>query len=379
MTHIQFIALALAFVLTQAGNTARADDFDPSPIIESLGLRSADTPVSKVPGWAPRKVVVGMFGAYPEIKAHYLRALERAAGNVEIVIAERGSFKFNAESLADVDGVIGMCTPPLLQQASDKLRWIHNYSVGMDLCKGATEAQLEHITFTNNKRLSGPPIAEHTIAMLLALTRQIPASVAAQQENQWGRLSGADYSFGELSGKTLLVVGLGGIGTEVARRAHGLGMRVIATRNSSRSGPDFVEYVGLSDELFKLAGQADVVVNALPLTAATTGVFDKAFFEAVKPGAIFLSVGRGKSTVTADLITALESGQLWGAGLDVTDPEPLPADSPLWGMDNVLITPHVAAASRDSIRRSMVIAAENLRRYVAGEPMLNVVDLRSGY
>jgi phosphoglycerate dehydrogenase-like enzyme len=156
-------------------------------------------------------------------------------------------------------------------------------------------------------------------------------------------------------------------------------MRVIATRNSSRSGPDYVEYVGLSDELHQLAGRADVVVNALPLTPKTTGIFDKAFFEAVKPGAIFLSVGRGKSTVTDDLIAALESGQLYGAGLDVTDPEPLPEDSPLWLMDRVIITPHVSTGGIDSVRRMTTIAIENLRRYVAGEPLLNLVDIRKGY
>jgi len=175
------------------------------------------------------------------------------------------------------------------------------------------------------------------------------------------------------------VVGLGGIGTEIAWRANGLGMTVIATRNSSRPGPDFVEYVGLSDELPALAARADVIVNALPLTSATTGIFDRAFFDKAKPGAIFISVGRGGSTVTADLIAALESGKLYGAGLDVTDPEPLPADSPLWAMSNVIITPHVSAASADSMKRVAAIAAENLRRYVDGGRLLNIVNMKAGY
>ncbi len=151
----------------------------------------------------------------------------------------------------------------------------------MDYCKGASEAQLEDIAFTNNKRLSGPAIAEHTIAMLLALTHNLPAYSKAQSEAQWQRALSDGVSFGELKGKTLLVVGLGGIGTEIAWRAHGLGMRVIATRNSSREGPDYVDYVGLSDELHALAGKADVIANALPLTPATTGIFNKAFFDAV--------------------------------------------------------------------------------------------------
>lgn len=140
-----------------------------------------------------------------------------------------------------------------------------------------------------------------------------------------------------------------------------------------------MEYVGLANELHALAGKADVIANALPLTPQTTGIFDKAFFDAVKPGAIFLSVGRGQSTVTADLVAALESHTLYGAGLDVTDPEPLPADNPLWHLPNVIVTPHVSSAGEDSTQRSALIAVENLRRYVAGEPLLNVVDMQKGY
>jgi phosphoglycerate dehydrogenase-like enzyme len=156
-------------------------------------------------------------------------------------------------------------------------------------------------------------------------------------------------------------------------------MRVIATRGSSREGPDYVDYVGLADELNTLAAQADVVVNCTPLTPATTGIFDSAFFRQMKRGGYFISIGRGQSTVTADLVAALRSGQLAGAGLDVTDPEPLPSDSPLWSMENVIITPHVAGGSDLSSARTWALVRENLRRYVAGERMLNVVDLDKGY
>ncbi len=249
----------------------------------------------------------------------------------------------------------------------------------MDMCKGYSQKQLDTITFTNTKRLSGPAIAEHAIAMLLALTRDVPAYVRAQTERRFQRNPQTGMKFGELKNKTMLVVGLGGIGTEIARRAHGLGMRVIATRRSSREGPDFVERVGLSDELYAMAPAADVIANALPLTNETRGIFNRQFFAITKPGAVFLSVGRGKSTVTADLVDALESGQLGAAGLDVTDPEPLPKSSPLWDMPNVIITPHVAAASADTFNRGQVIAVENLRRFATGTPLLNEVDLRKGY
>jgi phosphoglycerate dehydrogenase-like enzyme len=156
-------------------------------------------------------------------------------------------------------------------------------------------------------------------------------------------------------------------------------MRVIATRNSRREGPEFVEYVGLADELMKLVPQADVVVNVTPLTPATTGLFDAAFFKAMKPTAYFINIGRGRSVVTADLVAALEQGELAGAGLDVTDPEPLPAGHALWSMPRVIITPHVSARSEKSLDRLWILVKENLRRYVAGEPMLSEVDLERGY
>jgi phosphoglycerate dehydrogenase-like enzyme len=177
----------------------------------------------------------------------------------------------------------------------------------------------------------------------------------------------------------VLVVGLGGIGTEVARRAHAFGMRVTATRASGRTGPDYVSYVGLPDELLKLAKDADFVVNCAPLTPQTTGIFNREFFATLKPGAYFISVGRGRSTVTADLIAALNGGKLASAGLDVVDPEPLPADSPLWRLPNLIITPHVSADTPLADEQRIAVLRENLRRYVAGEPMLSVVDVERGY
>ncbi len=369
----------LAFlVLYSLSSIGQENDFDPNSLISGLNLRSAPTAMSSTAGWAPEKILVLQLPGYPELAELYASTLRKYAANVELTILSFAQFSSKHAELSDADAIIGFCTKELLQNASSKLRWIHNYSVGMDRCNGATDEQLKQITFTNNKRLSAPAIAEHSLAMLLSLTRNLPTYAKAQSAARWHRLSNS-VRFGELKGKTLLVVGLGGIGTEIARRAHGLGMRIIATRNSSREGPEFVDYVGLADELHRLAGQADVIANALPLTKGTRGIFDKAFFAASKRGAIFLSVGRGKSTVTGDLVAALESGHLYGAGLDVTDPEPLPPDNPLWHMDNVIITPHVAAAGIDSRRRSLIIAAENVRRYVAGEALLNVVDMTKGY
>ena len=382
MTKLKQLTSTLILFLTLCASSLA--DATPSAeakaLIEELDLRAAATPVTDDPDWRPEKIAVLLLPLPGIAGDEFKQALQNAAGDTEIIFFAPGDGeKAQQQLLESADGLIGLCTPTIFRQAGENLRWIHNYFVGMDLCKGYSETQLDTITFTNTKRLSGPAIAEHSIAMLLALTRDLPAYVQAQNERRFQRIPQGGMKFGELKNQTMLVVGLGGIGTEIARRAHGLGMRVIATRRSSREGPDFVERVGLSNELYDMAAEADVIVNALPLTTETAGIFNREFFEMTKRGAIFLSVGRGKTTVTADLVNALESGQLGAAGLDVTDPEPLPKSSPLWDMPNVIITPHVAAASVDTFRRGQIIAVENLRRFATGTPLLNEVDLRKGY
>jgi phosphoglycerate dehydrogenase-like enzyme len=234
-----------------------------------------------------------------------------------------------------------------------------------------------HPLLTNLQRTMGPSMAEHVLGMMLMLSRHLDYFLKEQQQARWAQDSAPHLA--DLEGKTVLVVGLGGIGTEVARRAHAFGMRVIATRASGRTGPDYVSYVGLPDELLKLAKDADFVVNCAPLTPQTTGIFNREFFASLKPGAYFISVGRGRSTVTADLIAALNGGKLAGAGLDVVDPEPLPSDSPLWHLPNLIITPHVSADTPLADEQRIAVLRENLRRYVAGEPMLSVVDVERGY
>jgi phosphoglycerate dehydrogenase-like enzyme len=373
------VFFALLLSLSCLARAEPAPTSEAQQIIKQLGLREARQPISNSEGWKPERVVVTAPNFLTEAVPDFEVRLRAAAGNVELVLDTSGNFFPDAGLLAGADALIGLCRPATLDRADPELLWLHNYFVGMENCASLSAEQLAGRTFTNGKRLSGPTIAEHTIAMMMSLARKLPAYQRSQTKRTWDRTVSSNVRFGELRGKTMLIAGLGGIGTEVAWRAHGLGMRVVATRNSSREGPDYVDYVGLSDELLDLAATADVIVNALPLTTKTNGLFDDAFFSGAKKGAIFISVGRGRSTVTTALIAALESGQLYGAGLDVTDPEPLPGDNPLWTMDNVIITPHASSAGVDSLRRGVIIAVENLRRYVAGEPLLNVVNMAAGY
>ena len=249
----------------------------------------------------------------------------------------------------------------------------------MERCVSRPEIQGGNYLITNMQRVNSEPIAEHVIAMMLTLTRSLPYYRSLQDEERWKPLPFGDTRMREVQGKTILIVGLGGIGTEVARRADALGMHVIATRNSSRDGPDFVDQVGLADEVLNFAAQADVVVNAAPLTPETTDLFDAEFFSVMRPQSYFFNVGRGKSVVTDDLVAALSDGTLAGAGLDVTEPEPLPPGHSLWQAPNVIITPHVATRTDGGLERYWLVVRENLRRYVAGDKIYSIVDVKRGY
>ena len=346
-----------------AGGSASAAD-----LIDKLGLHVATRPVRERAGWRPPRIVL-----INEEMLQLRPGLQQAAPGVKLVEVSAATPK----EIAAADAAIGVCSAEVLAQAK-QLQWIQWPAAGVDRCVQQPLVHERHLLLTNLQRTMGPSMAEHVLGMMFALSRHFDYFLSQQQQAHWSS-EATTPQLADLDGKTVLVVGLGGIGTEVARRTHAIGMRVIATRASGRTGPDFVSYVGLPDELPKLAKDADFIVNCAPLTPETTGIFNREFFAGLKTGAYFISVGRGRSTITADLIDALSSGRLAGAGLDVVDPEPLPADSPLWHAPNVIITPHVSADTPVSAGQRNLVLIENLRRYTAGEPMLSVVDIDRGY
>jgi phosphoglycerate dehydrogenase-like enzyme len=361
--------LTTALVLLLAIPLAHGNEA--TQLIAELGLEAAPTPVSKRPDWRkPVRVIVR--AASPA----QLAAYQSAAPGVEIIAARDEAAALPYMSTADA--LIGFCATELIE-AGPELRWIQLFSAGINTCADLPAVRSRDLLITNMQRISGPEIAEHSIAMLMAFTRGLHSWLPQQKSGAWNPGTFSTSRMWELKGRTMLVVGLGGIGTEVARRASALGMRVIATRASDAPKPAFVDHVGRPGELLTLAAEADVVVNCAPLLPETTKLFDRTFFNTVRKGAYFINVGRGKSVVQADLLAALRSGQLGGAGLDVTEPEPLPADDPLWQEPNVIITPHIAGMSDRVFARVGLLAQENLRRYVAGEPMLSVVDIERGY
>ena len=370
MAFAAVLTLCVLAAATPASHAATTAMSQPSAaeLIDKLGLHVATQPVRERPGWHPPRIVL-----INKEMEELLPALKQAAPGARLIPVSTATPK----EIAAADATIGVCSADVLAQAK-QLQWIQWPAAGVDRCVQQPLLREHHVLLTNLQRTMGPSMAEHVVGMMLALSRHFEFFMQQQQEAHWAHEDAAPQ-LTDIDGKTVLVVGLGGIGTEVARRAHALGMRVVATRASGHQGPEFVSYVGLPDELLKLAADADFVVNCTPLTPETTGIFNRQFFDALKPGADFISVGRGPSTVTADLIAALKSGRLGGAGLDVTDPEPLPADSPLWHLPNVIITPHISADTSVSQEQRKAVLVENLRRYAAGEPMLSVVDIERGY
>ena len=338
-------------------------------VIEQYGLQEDDAPVQDRKGWRkPKRILIGGFAA--RLGAE----LQSAAPGVEFVIAGTPEAK---AKIASVDAVIGMCDAETLN-AGKSIQWVQLVTAGVENCLSIPAIKQRNIMVTNMQRIAGPIIAEHVIAMMLAFTRGLDVYIPAQAQGSWIRGLPPGRA-AVVQGKTMLVVGLGGIGTEVAKRAHALGMKVTATRNSGRTGPEFVSYVGLADELPKLASEADFIVNTAPLTPQTKGIFDAELFAKMKPTAYLINIARGGSVVTSDLVDALKNKKIAGAALDVTDPEPLPADHPLWKAPNIIITPHVASDSDLGAGAQLQLVRENLRRYAAGDKMLSVVDVARGY
>ena len=372
-TSLWIVCLCLVFPFATLAGPNEAT----TKLIKDLGLRQSEKPVRDSSHWRkPRRIVITMLDRQLKSRPDAIQWLREVAGDAEIVVANTRNV--SPELLQGADILLGYCNHANLKHGT-QLRYILNYSAGVDKCISSPLLRDRPILVTNMQRIYGPGIAEHVIGLMYMLTRKLHVYHDRQQSSEWDRRAVERTDMWEVQDRTMLVVGLGGIGTQVAMRANALGMRVIAIRNSSRRGPDYVDYVGLPDELHKLARQADVVVNTAPLTKKTKGMFDRRFFQGMKKGSYFINVGRGKSVVTADLIEALNSQHLGGAALDVQDPEPLPAFHPLWEARNIIITPHISAGSDRQMERYWLVVRENLRRYVKGERMLNVVNLKRGY
>jgi phosphoglycerate dehydrogenase-like enzyme len=276
--------------------------------------------------------------------------------------------------IVDAEVVYGRLPKEPFQKA-EKLRWVQSIGVGFETMLYPEMVESD-VTITNTSGAFDAAMAEHALALIFGYTRAIAFSERNRKARQWDR-DACDVRLLHL--QTACVLGLGTIGRSIARALASFGMRVIGVDAQVSEPPEGVERLVGPDGMLDALAEADVVVVALPVTERTTGMVNATCFERMKQTALLVNIARGPIVNETDLIAALESGDIAGAALDVFEVEPLPESSPLWDMPNVVITPHISSKSEEGDENLQRIFAENLRRYVAGEPLLNLVDKRLGY
>ena len=307
-----------------------------------------------------------------ELPGAYQEKLRAYAPNLEIQRCEnRNEFREHLDGAHIIFGGIGR------QEfaSATQLRWIQYSAAGVE---GIIFPELVEspVVLTNMQRIFSPTISETAIGLMVALMRRLNDYSVQTQEHRWKALDGLT----EMSGRTLGIVGMGGIGTDTAYRAHyGFHMRVLGTDPKPLPKPAFVEELHSPEWLPKMAAQVDVLMSAAPHTPETHHLFNDEIFSLMKSSAYFINVSRGWLVDSTALVKALKERRIAGAGLDATEPEPLPPDHPLWTAGNIIITSHSSGQSEGSTQRSLDLLCENVRRYVNGLPLLNVVDKKRGY
>ncbi|MBI4906183.1 MAG: D-2-hydroxyacid dehydrogenase [Acidobacteria bacterium] len=318
-----------------------------------------------VPAQAPKKILVTGRGV------SYIPEMKSLAPNVTFVEGRRDNMLTEA---ADADAILGEINPELFR-AAKKLKWVHIYSAGVE--RHCFDSFINsNVTLTNGKIIQGPEIADHAFALLLALTRNITKAVSERPKEEWAK---GEWKAIELRGKTAVIIGVGGIGSQIATRAAAFGMTVIGVDPKDIPFHPAISQVVTPDRLDTVIPKADVVFISAPHTPQSEKMMGARQFELMKKGAYFVAVSRGKLYDTNALVKALDSKHISGAGLDVTDPEPLPKGHPLWKFDNAIITPHIATVSDGVGARYHELVIDNVVRFSKGEPLRNVVDKVKGY
>lgn len=285
-----------------------------------------------------------------------------------------------AAAVADADAFVGWGLPPQAFAAARRLRWIHSASAGVE--ESLFPALIaSDVVLTNSTGLHAICIPEHILGQMLVLARNFHEAVRLQARGEWNRFAVIAHQGGvrELHGSNLAILGAGPIGANLARLAAALGMRVRVMRRDARRSVAHAEAVVAPADLHALLAWADFVVLAVPLTAETRGLIGAAELRAMRASAYLINVARGEVVDEAELVRCLRSGAIAGAALDVFDREPLPADHPLWALPNAVLTPHISGYTATYFDRMLALFEDNLARYLAGQPLRNVVDKRLGY
>jgi phosphoglycerate dehydrogenase-like enzyme len=284
------------------------------------------------------------------------------------------------QEIADTDVFIGLSLRPEQFAAAKRLRWIHSPAAAVHQLM-YPELIKSSVALTNSTGVHGPVVAEHAITLLLALAKRLPQAMQYQAKHEWSQnqLWQGSPRPREVADSTVLVIGMGSIGREFAARAKALGMRILAIRENPAKGLDGADAVYGSAQIDDVLPQADYVLLCTPVTPATTGIMNAARLGKMKPDAYLINVARGPLIEEAALLDALQHRRIAGAALDVFNQEPLPADSPFWSLDNILVTPHTAAVTDRLWERHYRLIVDNMKRFLAGERLLNEVDKSRGY
>lgn len=304
-----------------------------------------------------------------EVPSESLDRIKALAPAMDLVVTkDRAELQ---KVMNDVEILTGWFPHDLIPEAQN-LRWVQQWGAGANWLMHYPQAAKMDFILTNASGLHAVPISEHILAYLFAFARGFPSVYRYQARREWGH-PGEGEVF-ELAGKTMLLVGVGAIGTRTAELGAALGMRVIGIRRNPHLDAGGLDAIYGPEQLLEHLPKADFVVLTVPLNYETQGMIGERELRAMKPGAYLVNIGRGPTVDESALIQALQSGWIAGAGLDVFETEPLPADSPLWDMPNTILTAHYAGRTPHYIERALSIFLDNLERYTTGRPLFNVVD-----
>lgn len=330
-------------------------------------------------------VVRGFSEGAPHVDDAILRRIAQVSPKINI---KDGSAAAHGESrgdkaakeqldtmLAEADVIYGLFLPGNMLDRAPKLKWVQTMSAGVDRFIG-TDIWDSPVVLTGVSGIHATPIGEYVLQIMLMFAKKAPEYFRMKEKREWGRFMPA-----VLRGKTAGIVGLGSIGQEVARLSKAFGMRVIATRRSAKATTRarYVDKMFPPEQLHQLLGESDYTAITLPLTPETSEIIGEAEFKAMKSTGYIINIGRGGLIDEEALIKALKEKRIAGAGLDVTTIEPLPPDSPLWELDNVILSPHISGGMEDYIERATDIFCKNLERYLNGKRLLNVINKSRGY
>ena len=332
-------------------------------IAPALALAQATLPSKKV-----------VFTSNQRLSESDVRELREAAPSLNLVFPARENLM---KELADADAVIGGLNREQFL-AAKKLKWMQITSAGVENYLSIPEIKNSQVTMTNMKIVQGIEIADHALALLLALTRRLDIAIKDRESENWRTLANYGPPL-ELHGKTALVIGVGGIGTQIAIRAKAFGMTVIGVDPKDLPYAPYLDRTVWPDRLDSVLPEADVVFLSAPHTPETDKWITAERFGKMKKGVLFIAVSRGKLYDNQGLVDALKSGHVAAAGLDVTETEPLPKGHPLWKTGRVIITPHIAGRSDGEGPRYFEIYKDNLIRFAKGEPLRHTVDKAKGY